>query len=103
MKGFVLSPRNAGHLFGEDVVKEFNYKNNLEVVYRAHQLIMDGYRQMFSNLLVIIWSAPNYCYRLNNNAAILEIDENLQKYYKVYEAAPQVTRHHPPFAIFSRA
>lgn len=36
VKGFVLSPRNAGHLFGEDVVKEFNLKNNLDVIYRAH-------------------------------------------------------------------
>ena len=38
---------------------------------------MDGYRSMFNNLLVTIWSAPNYCYRLNNIAAILELDENL--------------------------
>ncbi len=51
---------------------------------------MDGYRRMFSDMLVTIWSAPNYCYRLGNSAAVLELDENLSKYYKVYDAAPIV-------------
>lgn len=51
---------------------------------------MEGYRQHFEGSLVTVWSAPNYCYRLGNVAAILEIDENFQKYYKVYEAAPSV-------------
>ena len=39
--------------------------------------------------LVTVWSAPNYCYRCGSVAAILELDENLQKNFKVFEAAPQ--------------
>jgi hypothetical protein len=45
---------------------------------------------MFNEQLVTVWSAPNYCYRCGNVAAILELDENLHKLYKLFEAAPQV-------------
>lgn len=44
LTGWNISPRGAGYLFGEDVVKDFNSKNNLEVIFRAHQLVMEGYR-----------------------------------------------------------
>ena len=53
---------------------------------------MDGYRKMFNDTLVTVWSAPNYCYRCGNVAAILELDENLNPYYKKFEAAANETR-----------
>ena len=51
---------------------------------------MEGYKLMFKDTLVTVWSAPNYCYRCGNVAAILEFDEHLNKNYKIFEAAPQV-------------
>lgn len=47
---------------------------------------------MFDDQLVTVWSAPNYCYRCGNVAAILELDENLGKKYRIFEAAPQEVR-----------
>eukprot|EP00621_Florenciella_sp_RCC1693_P003741 CAMPEP_0182525344 /NCGR_PEP_ID=MMETSP1323-20130603/2417_1 /TAXON_ID=236787 /ORGANISM="Florenciella parvula, Strain RCC1693" /LENGTH=324 /DNA_ID=CAMNT_0024734047 /DNA_START=117 /DNA_END=1090 /DNA_ORIENTATION=- len=87
--GWGLSPRGAGYLFGGDVVEKFNSQNNLELIARAHQLVMEGYKLLFNNALVTVWSAPNYCYRCGNVAAILELDENLNQNFKIFEAAPQ--------------
>ncbi|ORY25119.1 serine/threonine-protein phosphatase PP-X isozyme 2 [Neocallimastix californiae] len=92
IEGWGLSPRGAGYLFGGDVVESFIHANNLELIARAHQLVMEGYKSMFKDTIVTVWSAPNYCYRCNNVAAILELDEHLNRNYRIFEAAPQEAR-----------
>lgn len=62
-RGFVVSQRGAGYLFGGDVVESFNRINNTNLIARAHQLVMEGYKSMFDDSIVTVWSAPNYCYR----------------------------------------
>jgi len=92
INGWGLSPRGAGYLFGGDVAAAFIQANNLELIARAHQLVMEGYKLMFDSTVVTVWSAPNYCYRCGNVASILEIDEHLEKHWKIFEAAPQEVR-----------
>ncbi|KAI8335229.1 serine/threonine-protein phosphatase 4 catalytic subunit [Blakeslea trispora] len=87
--GWGYSPRGAGYLFGADVVQGFLHANGLDLIARAHQLVMEGYKPMFDDKIVTVWSAPNYCYRCGNIAAILELDDYLTKKYKLFEAAPQ--------------
>lgn len=116
--GWGLSPRGAGFLFGADIVKHFNHINNLSLIARAHQLVMEGFKEMFDSSIVTVWSAPNYCYRCGNVAAILELGEERNsgggssvpwsasdrttivrpgpgRRYRVFEAAPQDSRGMP--------
>jgi len=84
-----ISPRGAGYIFGEDVTARWNSTNGLVLTVRAHQLVMEGYQYTHSNQLLTLFSAPNYCYRCGNLAAILEIDDLFQKEIRQFEAAPR--------------
>ena len=95
MTGWALSPRGAGYVFGGDIVQDFCHTNSISMIARAHQLVMEGYKCMFENKLVTVWSAPNYCYRCGNVAAIMKLDENLKYEFKVFNAAPHDERHIP--------
>jgi diadenosine tetraphosphatase ApaH/serine/threonine PP2A family protein phosphatase len=76
IQGWGLSPRGAGFLFGPGTVECFNYVNDLSMIARAHQLVMEGFKEMWNSSIVTVWSAPNYCYRCGNVAGILELFED---------------------------
>lgn len=90
-----VSNRGAGWLFGSRVTNEFVTINNLELIARAHQLVHDGYKFMFNKQLVTVWSAPNYCYRCGNVAAILALDKDLKQDFKIFAAVPDDQRKVP--------
>lgn len=90
------SPRGAGWLFGPKVTSEFVEINNLDLICRAHQLVQEGYKYMFDEKLVTVWSAPNYCYRCGNIASILTIHSDLKREFKSFEAVPDDERNVPP-------
>jgi len=85
-----MSPRGAGYLFGSKVTKQFNHTNGLELICRAHQLMLEGFRYMFAEKsLVTVWSAPNYCYRCGNIASILKFNDNLDREFRIFREVPE--------------
>jgi len=87
--GWGISPRGAGYTFGQDISEQFNHQNGLKLVARAHQLVMEGYNWCHDRNVVTIFSAPNYCYRCGNQAAIMEIDENFKYTFQQFDPAPR--------------
>ena len=86
--GWGMSPRGAGYIFGHDISEQFNHTNKLNMISRAHQLQMNGYSWCHNRQVCTIFSAPNYCYRCGNQAAIMEVDEHLKYTFLQYDPSP---------------
>jgi len=86
---WIASPRGVGFLFGQKHSEQFNHTNGIEMICRAHQMVNEGYNKTHDENVLTIFSAPNYCYRCGNQAAILEIDENSNMNYLQFDAAPR--------------
>ena len=87
--GWGISPRGAGYSFGQDISEQFNHANNLVRIARAHQLVMNGYNWTHERNVVTVFSAPNYCYRCGNEAAIMEVDEFMKFNFLQFDPAPR--------------
>ncbi|KAH8512395.1 hypothetical protein H0E87_005871 [Populus deltoides] len=91
-------------LFLQDISEQFNHTNNLKLIARAHQLVMEGYNWGHEQKVVTIFSAPNYCYRCGNMASILEVDDCKGHTFIQFEPAPRrgepdVTRRTPDYFL----
>jgi serine/threonine-protein phosphatase 4 catalytic subunit len=92
IEGWEKSGRGAGFLFGKRVVKEFHHLNGTKCLVRSHQLVHDGYRYLFKESLLTVWSSPNYCYSSGNIACIMELDEENKVNFLLFEEAPSSLR-----------
>lgn len=87
--GWATSFRGAGFNFGPDISEQFNHNNGLKMICRAHQLINDGYLIAHQGNIVTVFSAPNYCYRCGNQAAIMHLGPELKPEYMQFDTAPR--------------
>ena len=56
------------------------------------EFLILGYKYMFNDQLVTVWSAPNYCYRCGNVASILEFMDVDNRTPKLFDAVPDSDR-----------
>jgi serine/threonine-protein phosphatase PP1 catalytic subunit len=80
---FEENDRGVSVIFGEKMVQEFNRRNDLDLIIRAHQVVDEGYEFFANRQLITIFSAPNYCGEFDNSAGILIVDEALTCSLKV--------------------
>ena len=70
--------RGCGYVFGRPQLQEFLRKHDLDLICRGHQVMEDGYGFFGKNKqLVTIFSAKNYCGDFDNDAAVMNVDQDL--------------------------
>jgi protein phosphatase len=71
-RGFEPNWERGIHLtYGKNVFSEFLETHDLDMVIRAHEVFLEGYKYFFDNKLLSIFSSPNY--RMGNRAKVAEI------------------------------
>lgn len=96
IQGWGRNQRGAGCLFGVRPVAEFCHNNQIELVARAHQLMQEGYHYHYNGTqCVTVWSAPNYMYRVGNQASVMKIDSDRKRKFLIFEAVPDEQRRRP--------
>ncbi|CAI9768594.1 unnamed protein product [Fraxinus pennsylvanica] len=74
--------------FGPDRVMEFCDNNDLQLIVRAHECVMDGFERFAQGHLITIFSATNYCGTANNAGAILVLGRDLVVVPKLIHPLP---------------
>ncbi|CDR94993.1 kelch repeat domain containing/Serine/threonine protein phosphatase protein, putative [Babesia bigemina] len=75
----VRDPDKVGHIvkFGPDRVHKFLTTNELQLIIRAHECVMDGFERFAGGRLITLFSATNYCNHYKNAGALLFIRRDL--------------------------
>ncbi|GJP53245.1 hypothetical protein CLOM_g12420 [Closterium sp. NIES-68] len=74
--------------FGPDRVMEFCQNNDLQLIIRAHECVMDGFERFAAGHLITLFSATNYCGTANNAGAILVLGRDLVVFPKMIHPLP---------------
>ncbi|KAK9790585.1 hypothetical protein WJX73_006836 [Symbiochloris irregularis] len=95
VEGVQPSPRGPGLVtFGPDRVKEFCQANDLQMIVRAHECVMDGFERFAQGHLITLFSATNYCGTAGNAGAILVLGRDLVMVPKLIHPLPPSTPRH---------
>lgn len=73
--------RGCSYFFGKEAVNNFNKKNNLYTIIRAHEVQAEGYKMHKWGsdnfpMVLTLFSAPNYVQQYNNKGAVVIFEDN---------------------------
>jgi protein phosphatase len=76
----IRDPSGTGNIvkFGPDRVKQFLANNNLSMIIRAHECVMDGFERFAAGSLITLFSATDYCGKHKNAGAVLILKKNFE-------------------------
>ncbi|ANQ10080.1 Serine/threonine-protein phosphatase [Plasmodium coatneyi] len=89
----IRDPDGTGHIvkYGPDRVHKFLEDNDLQLIIRAHECVMDGFERFAGGKLITLFSATNYCNSHKNAGALLFIRRDLTVIPKlIYPAKDEV-------------
>ncbi|KAG2270315.1 hypothetical protein Bca52824_064870 [Brassica carinata] len=75
--------------FGPDRVNAFCESNDIDMIIRGHECVLDGFERFAQGKLITVFSATNYCgKKVQNAVAILVIGRNLDVVPKLIHPLP---------------
>jgi len=83
------NPEGMGYTFGRDISETFCHSNGISAIIRSEQsgqTVKGGYEWTHDNLVLTLFSAPNYNNE-ENKGAILKIDPDLKLSYTTFSQA----------------
>ncbi len=79
-KDLARDPNATGFIvrFGPDRVEEFVRRNDLILIIRGHECVMDGFERFAKGQLITLFSATDYCGKHKNAGAALFVQKNFE-------------------------
>ncbi|KAE9419939.1 hypothetical protein Angca_002378, partial [Angiostrongylus cantonensis] len=81
--------RGVATFFGEDAVIQCCEKLKVDLIVRAHQMMMSGYGFFCNRKLITIFTAPRYQPEANNKGAVVYVDKQGKIGFKVLSPLEQ--------------
>ena len=69
------------------MVSRFLQKYDMDLIYRAHQVVEDRYEFFAKWQLVTLFSAPNYCGEFDDASAMMNVDDMLLCSFQILKPA----------------
>lgn len=86
------SHRGTGYLFGKNVLTKFLQTNGMKILIRGHESVSQGFEYQFNRQCLTVFSASNYCGRLENDGGVIIMKSPTDITTKTYTPLPFLRR-----------